>query len=92
MQTWGACHDAKEVAQKPSYQALQKFAQKLGMEASSSECMELELHLRCPLREGENRKESALEKKEQNVEKSCVCKPSKKVTECLVCARHCAQT
>lgn len=65
MQTWGACHDAKEVAQKPSYQALQKFAQKLGMEASSSECMELELHLRCPLREGENRKESALEKKKR---------------------------
>lgn len=30
--------------------------------------------------------------KKNNVEKPSVCKPFKNVTECLMCARHCAQT
>lgn len=46
--------------------------------------------------EGERklRKENALEKKEKknNVEKASGRKPSKNVTEGLVCARHCVQT
>lgn len=42
-----------------------KICTEAGNGSLSSECMELELHLRCPLRERENRKESALEKKKR---------------------------
>ena len=59
----------KRLSPELLYQALQRCEQRLGIEASSSECMELELHLRYSVRGRERklRKENVVEKKEKKI-------------------------